>query len=182
MCRQPLTTRLQPSPFVPPTKGKTDKPPSALQIHLTDAPPPLPAQPSPPHSPSASTTPLPRKKSFAFLRSNSKSTSTSASSPSDNPDSAMGASGGGRGEVHKLPKEFLVEFWQILASSPSPSILGYEGEEAWVGARSGFLRGIKKGSRSEGGGNLREVGVLLESEWMWLQSFGYSGGWGFGMG
>ena len=64
-----------------------------------------------------------------------------------------------------MPKEFLIEFWQILAQSPGPvSMAGQEGERAWVVARSGFLKGIKKGSRNEGGGNLRDVGVLLESE------------------
>lgn len=93
-----------------------------------------------------------RKSSFGFLRRDSSSSSATAL--------------GGKGDeaVIKMPKEFLIEFWQILAQSPAPaSMVGQDGEHSWNVARSGFLKGIKKGSRNEGGGNLRDVGVLLES-------------------
>lgn len=80
-----------------------------------------------------------------------------------------------------MPKEFLVEFWQILATCPPPYFGGDSGSggtaeaEAWAVAKGAFLRGIKKGSRSESGGNLRDVGVLLESTSMLRQYASQSG-------
>lgn len=54
----------------------------------------------------------------------------------------------------KFPKEFLMEFWLKLAEEP--------GDNAWTATKQGFLNLIKKGTKTEGGGNLREVGTLLE--------------------
>lgn len=39
-----------------------------------------------------------------------------------------------------------------------------QGDEVWIESKRRFLAGIKKGSRNERGGNLRDVGILLESE------------------
>lgn len=55
-----------------------------------------------------------------------------------------------------MPKEYLIELWGLLANEP--------GDAAWTETKRAFLSGIKKGSRNERGGNLRDVGVLLESE------------------
>lgn len=56
----------------------------------------------------------------------------------------------------KLPKEYLIELWGSLASEV--------GDPAWIETKRTFLSGIKKGSRNERGGNLREVPVLVESK------------------
>jgi hypothetical protein len=56
----------------------------------------------------------------------------------------------------KLPKEYLIELWGILAAEA--------GDPAWTEAKRAFLSGIKKGSRNERGGNLREVPMLVESK------------------
>lgn len=56
----------------------------------------------------------------------------------------------------KLPKEYLIELWGKIAEEP--------GDQVWVESKRRFLAGIKKGSRNEQGGNMRDVGVLLDSE------------------
>lgn len=56
----------------------------------------------------------------------------------------------------KLPKEFLIEFWGTLDAE--------QGDEGWRMAVRDFLGGIKKGSKTAGGSNLREVTSLLDGE------------------
>lgn len=57
----------------------------------------------------------------------------------------------------KLPREFLLEFWKRLAAEP--------GDSGWSQAVHGFLLLTRKlGTKTAAGANLREIPVLLESE------------------
>jgi hypothetical protein len=56
----------------------------------------------------------------------------------------------------KLPKEFLIEFWGVLASDA--------GDAPWKASVVNFLANIKKGTKTQSGMNLREVPVLLQGK------------------
>ena len=58
----------------------------------------------------------------------------------------------------KLPKEFLLEFWNTLAAE--------EGDADWSDAVAAFLGMIKKGTKTPSGLNLREIPTLLDGESM----------------
>ena len=56
----------------------------------------------------------------------------------------------------KFPKEFLVEFWEILENE--------RGDPTWKTATGTFLRLSKKGTKTPSGLNLREIPTLLDCE------------------
>ena len=59
-------------------------------------------------------------------------------------------------DLVKLPKEFLIDFWNVLKVE--------QGDPGWDTAVNGFLGMIKKGTKTGSGMNLREVPTLLDGQ------------------
>ena len=58
-------------------------------------------------------------------------------------------------DVCKLPKEFLIEFWNTLAEE--------NGDQAWHATVSSLLGTVTKGTKTGSGMNLREIPTLLDA-------------------
>jgi hypothetical protein len=57
----------------------------------------------------------------------------------------------------KLPKEFVVEFWDRLSQEP--------GDSGWMQAVRGFLVLVqKRGTKTAAGANMRDIHTLLDSK------------------
>jgi hypothetical protein len=112
-----------------PSPGITGTSPSGSRLTLSLGSPKSPNWPAPasPTTPVASR----RKSSFGLGKKNKE-------------------------EVLKLPKEFLMEFWNTLAAE--------EGDGDWSDTVATFLGMIKKGTKTPSGLNLREIPTLLDGE------------------
>ncbi|WVQ64082.1 uncharacterized protein L199_002241 [Kwoniella botswanensis] len=145
---------------------------SAFSLHHTP-PPPVPPMPSPPlqgTSPNGSRLTF---SSFSPPGSGHGPTTPemggspvfpNTTTPSPGPPGRRKSSGFGLslgrnksddGQSVKLPKEFLLEFWGILANE--------DGDGIWKSTTANFLGLIKKGTKTPSGLNLREVPTLLEA-------------------
>nr|XP_018258943.1 cytoplasmic protein [Kwoniella dejecticola CBS 10117]OBR81101.1 cytoplasmic protein [Kwoniella dejecticola CBS 10117] len=153
----------------PPTMTRRASTASAFSLHST---PPLPPMPSPPLQ---GTSPNGSRLTFSSFSPPPAGPKTpemggtptfpgSGQTPSPGPGGRRKSSGFGLslgrnksddGQGVKLPKEFLLEFWGILANE--------EGDQGWKAAVVTFLGLIKKGTKTPSGLNLREVPTLLEA-------------------
>nr|XP_019009601.1 cytoplasmic protein [Kwoniella pini CBS 10737]OCF48382.1 cytoplasmic protein [Kwoniella pini CBS 10737] len=153
----------------PPTMTHRASTASAFSLHST---PPLPPMPSPPLQ---GTSPNGSRLTFSSFSPPTTGSKTpemggTASFPSSGQTPSPGMSGRrkssgfglslGRnksddGQSVKLPKEFLLEFWGILANE--------DGDSGWKTSVITFLGLTKKGTKTPSGLNLREVPTLLEA-------------------
>nr|XP_019047884.1 cytoplasmic protein [Kwoniella bestiolae CBS 10118]OCF26814.1 cytoplasmic protein [Kwoniella bestiolae CBS 10118] len=143
---------------------------SAFSLHHTP-PPPVPPMPSPPlhgTSPNGSRltfstfSPPPGSAQAPVTPEMGSTPTLSGTTPSPGgrrKSSGFGLSLGRNksddGQSVKLPKEFLLEFWGILANE--------DGDAVWKSTTASFLGLIKKGTKTPSGLNLREVPTLLEA-------------------
>ncbi|OCF44431.1 cytoplasmic protein [Kwoniella heveanensis CBS 569] len=143
---------------------------SIFSLHHTPPVPPLPSPPlqgtspngsrltfssfSPPSTNGPQTPEMPGTPTMASVNGNTTPSPGFGRRKSSGFGLSLGRNKSEDGGV-KLPKEFLLEFWGVLANEA--------GDEGWKSAVTSFLGLIKKGTKTPSGLNLREVPTLLEA-------------------